>query len=34
VNTQIAVDVPFFYGGSKSSDKSFDAYIRLVTDAN
>jgi hypothetical protein len=34
VNDQIAVDVPFFYGGSKSADKSFDAYIRLVTDAN
>ncbi len=30
----IAIDVPFFYGGSKSSDKSFDAHIRAVSDAN
>lgn len=29
----IAIDVPFFYGGSKSSDKSFDAHIRAVSDA-
>ena len=34
LNTHIAIDVPFFYGGSKSSDKSFDAYVRLVSDAN
>ena len=30
----IAIDVPFFYGGSKSADKSFDAYVRLVSDAH
>ncbi|BBB22586.1 conserved hypothetical protein [Abyssogena phaseoliformis symbiont OG214] len=29
----IAIDVPFFYGGSKSSDKSFCAHIRAVSDA-
>lgn len=34
VNGDIAIDVPFFYGGSKGSDKSFDAYVRLVSDAN
>jgi hypothetical protein len=34
VNSDIAIDVPFFYGGSKGSDKSFDAYVRLVSDAN
>jgi hypothetical protein len=33
-NTDIAIDVPFFYGGSKSSDKSFDSYVRLVRDVN
>ncbi len=32
-DVNIAIDVPFFYGGSKSSDKSFDAYIRAVSDA-
>jgi len=26
--------VPFYYGGSQGSDKSFDAYVRLVSDAN
>ena len=30
----IAIDVPFFYGGSQSSDKSFDARIRAVSNAN
>ncbi|HIB97330.1 MAG TPA: DUF1566 domain-containing protein [Candidatus Thioglobus sp.] len=34
LNDDIAIDVPFFYGGSKSADKSFDAYVRLVTNAN
>ena len=34
LNDHIAVDVPFYYGGSESSDKSFDAYVRLVSDAN
>jgi hypothetical protein len=34
LNANIAIDVPFFYGGSKGSDKSFDAYIRLVSDAD
>ncbi|CAC9590105.1 hypothetical protein [uncultured Gammaproteobacteria bacterium] len=33
-SADIAIDVPFFYGGSKSADKSFDAYVRLVSDAN
>ncbi len=33
LDTNIAIDVPFFYGGSKSSDKSFDAYIRAVSNA-
>lgn len=33
-SADIAVDVPFFYGGSKSADKSFDAYIRAVSNAN
>ncbi|WP_238924435.1 DUF1566 domain-containing protein [Candidatus Vesicomyidisocius sp. SY067_SCS001] len=29
----IAIDVPFFYCGSKSSDKSFDSYIQTVSNA-
>tara|TARA_B100001079_G_C16290167_1_gene460595 strand:+ start:355 stop:906 length:552 start_codon:yes stop_codon:yes gene_type:complete len=33
MDENIAIDVPFFYGGVKSSDKSFDAHIRLVSDA-
>ncbi len=33
-SADIAIDVPFFYGGSKSADKSFDAYVRLVSDVN
>ncbi len=32
-DVDIAIDVPFFYGGSKGSDKSFDAHIRAVSDA-
>ncbi|ABL02395.1 conserved hypothetical protein [Candidatus Ruthia magnifica str. Cm (Calyptogena magnifica)] len=32
-DVNIAIDLPFFYGGSKSSDKSFDAHIRAVSDA-
>ena len=31
IDTQVAIDVPFFYGGVKSSDKSFDAHIRAVS---
>jgi len=31
INT--AVDVPFFYGGTYGSGKSFDSYIRAVRDA-
>ncbi|MCH9746067.1 MAG: DUF1566 domain-containing protein [Proteobacteria bacterium] len=34
LSNSIAIDVPFYYGGSQSSDKSFDAYVRLVSDAN
>jgi len=34
LSNNIAIDVPFYYGGSQSSDKSFDAYVRLVSDAN
>ncbi len=34
LNKNIAIDVPFFYGGSQSSDKTFDAHVRLVTDVN
>ncbi len=30
-DTNIAIDMLFLYGGSKSSDKSFDAYIRAVS---
>ncbi len=30
IDENIAIDVPFFYGGVKSSDKSFDAHIRAV----
>jgi hypothetical protein len=33
-SANIAIDVPFFYGGSKGADKSFDAYIRAVSNAN
>lgn len=33
-DVNVAIDVPFFYGGSKSSDKSFDAHIRAVSNAN
>jgi len=33
VNADIAVDVPFFYGGTQGSDKSFDSYIRAVRNA-
>jgi len=29
-NNDVAIDVPFFYGGTKGSDKSFDSYIRAV----
>jgi len=28
----VAIDVPFFYGGTNGSDKSFDSYIRAVSD--
>ena len=31
-NTDVAIDVPFFYGGTNGSDKSFDSYIRGVRD--
>jgi len=31
-NNDVAVDVPFFYGGTNGSDKSFDSYIRAVRD--
>lgn len=31
VDREIAVDVPFFYGGVGSSDKLFDAHIRAVS---
>jgi hypothetical protein len=34
LSTNIAIDVPFYYGGSQGSDKSFDAYVRLVSNAN
>ncbi len=34
ISADVAIDVPFFYGGSKSADKSFDAYIRAVSNAN
>jgi hypothetical protein len=30
----LAIDVPFFYGGSRGSDKSFDSFLRAVSDAN
>lgn len=33
LDKNIAIDVPFFYGGSQGSDKSFDAHIRAVSDA-
>lgn len=33
-DASIAIDVPFFYGGTPSSDKSFDAYVRAVSNAN
>ncbi len=33
VNADIAIDVPFFYGGTQGSDKSFDSYIRAVRNA-
>ncbi|MBT4669283.1 MAG: DUF1566 domain-containing protein [Candidatus Ruthia sp.] len=29
----VAIDVPFFYGGTNGSDKSFDSYIRAVSNA-
>jgi hypothetical protein len=32
-NSNIALDVPFFYGGTVGSDKSFDSYIRAVHNA-
>ncbi len=32
-NPDVAIDVPFFYGGTKGSDKSFDSYIRAVRNA-
>ncbi|TEU21339.1 MAG: DUF1566 domain-containing protein, partial [Gammaproteobacteria bacterium] len=31
-NDDVAIDVPFFYGGTNGSDKSFDSYIRAVSD--
>ena len=31
-NNNVAVDVPFFYGGTNGSDKLFDSYIRAVSD--
>ena len=31
VDAEVAVDVPFFYGGVGSSDKLFDAHIRAVS---
>ena len=31
IDAEIAVDVPFFYGGVGSSDKLFDAHIRAVS---
>lgn len=31
-NPEIAIDIPFFYGGTSGSDKSFDSYIRVVAD--
>ncbi|WP_053951973.1 DUF1566 domain-containing protein [Candidatus Thioglobus autotrophicus] len=34
LSRDIAIDVPFYYGGSQSADKSFDAYVRLVSDAH
>ena len=33
-NPNVIWDIPFFYGGSSGSDKKFNSYIRLVTDAN
>ena len=29
----VAIDVPFFYGGTNGSDKSFDSYIRAISNA-
>ncbi len=34
LNSKTAIDVPFFYGGTKSSGKSFDSHIRAVSDVN
>jgi hypothetical protein len=34
INQEVAIDVPFFYGGGRGSDKSFNAYIRAVSDEN
>lgn len=31
-NTDAALDVAFFYGGTSGSDKSFDSYVRAVRD--
>jgi hypothetical protein len=33
VDINTAVDVPFFYGGTYGSGKSYDSYIRAVRDA-
>lgn len=30
--SNVAFDVPFFYGGSKGSDKAFNSHIRAVVD--
>ncbi len=30
-NTDIAIDVPFFYGGTRGSGKSFDSHVRGVS---
>lgn len=32
--TGVAIDVPFFYGGTSGSAKSFDSYIRAVRNAH